>query len=244
MPMLSTYWLVDAGLIHSQCGHYSDSPARQAQWHQWIQNFANGIGDYRAIVFLEEDSLITVGCLSHHGLAVRMAELNYAVNVLSKLPRDRRLPRRRRRRRAARNEGRTLLREAGVAHTEGFFLNATHFDWTLTEIHYGWKISRLTGGKHFVVNTAENGRGPLVPRSRTHNGNEVLCNPPGRGLGPKPTFDTGYRDVDAFAWIANPGKSGGACRPGRAGSRVLLADVRARADPQRGLHGPLSARRT
>ena len=45
-------------------------------------------------------------------------------------------------------------------------------------------------------------------------GNEMLCNPPGRGLGPKPTFDTGYRYVDAFAWIANPGKSGGQCRPG------------------------------
>ena len=217
VPMLSTYWLVDAGLIHSRCGHYSDSPARQAQWHQWIQNFANGIGDYRAIVFLEEDSLITVGCLSHQGLAVRMAELNYADNVLSKLPRTvvyldagaaDALPA---------TKAAQLLREAGVAHTEGFFLNATHFDWTLNEIHYGWKISRLTDGKHFVVNTADNGRGPLVPRSRTRDGNEVLCNPPGRGLGPKPTFDTGYRDVDAFAWIANPGKSGGTCRPGAPG---------------------------
>jgi endoglucanase len=47
-----------------------------------------------------------------------------------------------------------------------------------------------------------------------HHGNEVLCNPPGRGLGPKPTFHTGYRRVDAFAWIANPGKSGGQCRAG------------------------------
>ena len=72
----------------------------------------------------------------------------------------------------------------------------------------------MTGGKHFVVNTAENGRGPLVPRNRVQHGNEVLCNPPGRGLGPKPTFNTGYRNVDAFAWIANPGKSGGPCRPG------------------------------
>ncbi len=72
----------------------------------------------------------------------------------------------------------------------------------------------MTGGKHFVVNTAENGRGPLVPRNRVRYGNEILCNPPGRGLGPKPTFNTGYRNVDAFAWIANPGKSGGSCRPG------------------------------
>ena len=72
----------------------------------------------------------------------------------------------------------------------------------------------MTGGKHFVVNTAANGRGPLVPRDRVHRGNEVLCNPPGRGLGPKPTFDTGFPNVDAFAWIMIPGKSGGQCRPG------------------------------
>jgi len=101
-----------------------------------------------------------------------------------------------------------------VAKIQGFFLNSTHFDWTTKEIRYGEEISRLTGGKHFVVNTAENGRGPLVPENRVKNGNEVLCNPQNLGLGPVPTADTGFRNVDAFAWIANPGKSGGQCRPG------------------------------
>jgi endoglucanase len=42
-----------------------------------------------------------------------------------------------------------------------------------------------------------------------------------RGLGPKPTFNTGFRNVDAFAWIANPGKSGGACRPGAPNTGVF-----------------------
>ena len=97
---------------------------------------------------------------------------------------------------------------------QGFFLNSTHFDWTSHEIRYGEEISRLTGGKHFVVNTGENGRGPLTPPDRVHQGNEVLCNPPGRGLGPKPTTNTGYPNVDAFAWTSNPGESGGACVPG------------------------------
>jgi endoglucanase len=107
-----------------------------------------------------------------------------------------------------------LLREAGVAKIQGFFLNSTHFDWTSNEIRYGEKISRMTGGKHFVVNTGENGQGPLIPPDRVHQGNEVLCNPPGRGLGPKPTTDTGYRNVDAFAWTSNPGESGGPCVSG------------------------------
>jgi endoglucanase len=214
VPELSTYWVVDAGLTHSDCGHYSDSPARQAAYHEWIEHLAGGIGDYRAILFLEVDSLITTGCLSHHGLEVRLAELHDAINVLSRVPRlvvyldagaADALPAAK----AAR-----LLRESGVSEIQGFFLNATHADWTMREIAYGDQISAITGGKHFVVSTSENGRGPLVPKDRTTEGNEILCNPPGRGLGPKPTFDTGYPNVDAFAWIGTPGKSGGQCRPG------------------------------
>jgi endoglucanase len=153
-------------------------------------------------------------CLSRHGRAVRLHELRDAINTLSKVPRlvvyldagaaD------------ALSAVRTarLLREAGVAKIQGFFLNSTHFDWTLNEIRYGEVVSRLTGGKHFVVNTAENGQGPLRPRNRVRYGNEVLCDPPGRGLGPKPTFRTGFPKVDAFAWLADPGRSGGQCRPG------------------------------
>ncbi|MEA2147997.1 MAG: endoglucanase, partial [Solirubrobacteraceae bacterium] len=97
---------------------------------------------------------------------------------------------------------------------EGFFLNATHFDWTSREIAYGEQVARLTGGKHFVINTGSGGRGPLAPADPVHQGNEVLCNPPGRGLGPKPTTAPGYRNVDAFAWMMDPGESGGQCVPG------------------------------
>jgi endoglucanase len=107
-----------------------------------------------------------------------------------------------------------LLRWAGIAKIQGFFLNSTHFDWTSKEIRYGEKVSRLTDGKHFVVNTGENGRGPLIPPDRVHQGNEVLCNPTGRGLGPRPTTNTGYAHVDAFVWTSNPGESGGACGQG------------------------------
>jgi endoglucanase len=209
VPMISTYRIVDG-----HCGHYSPSTDSVSSYENWIDGFARGIGDYRAVVFLEMDSLITSGCLSHQGLATRMAELNYATTRLSQLPRvvvyldagaaD------------AVPAGRTarLLKMAGVAHIQGFFLNSTHFDWTSNEIKFGQRISRLTGGKHFGVNTAVNGQGPLVPVSRVKYGNEVLCNPPGRGLGPKPTWRTGYPNVDAFVWIGNPGRSGGACVPG------------------------------
>jgi endoglucanase len=108
-----------------------------------------------------------------------------------------------------------LLNRSGIAKIQGFLLNATHYDWTMREIKYGATISRMTGGKHFVINTGENGRGPLRPSDIVRSGNEVLCNPAGRGLGPKPTTNTGFTNVDMFAWTTNPGESGGQCsQPG------------------------------
>ena len=52
-----------------------------------------------------------------------------------------------------------------MAKIQGFFLNSTHFDWTINEIRYGEQISSLTGGKHFVINTGENGRRLSAPRA-------------------------------------------------------------------------------
>jgi hypothetical protein len=216
VPMISTYRLVDG-----HCGHYSDPPAEQIAYHDWITSLAEGIGPHPAVLFLEMDSLITTGCLSPAGVTVRMNELRDAINALSNDPHlvvyldagaADALPAKR----AA-----SLLLRAGVAKIQGFFLNSTHFDWTKKEIAYGEKISRLTGGKHFVINTAENGQGPLRPRHPAKQGNEVLCDPPGRGLGPLPTAKTGYPNVDAFAWIANPGVSGGKCQPGAPPSGVF-----------------------
>lgn len=206
VPLIAAY-----RLKHVRCGNHSDSRREQGAYKRWIAGFARGIGNYRAVLFLEQDALITAGCLSRTGLRVRLAELRYAVDKLSRLPHlvtyldagasDAVPP------------GRTahLLRLADVRKIQGFFTNSTHFAWTRKEISYGNRISRATGGKHFVVSTAANGRGPLVPHNRVKYGNSVLCNPSGRGLGPKPTTSTGFPRVDAFVWIGNPGRSGGPC---------------------------------
>lgn len=208
VPLLATYTLV-----HGVRGN-GDPPAFVAWYHNFIAGLAQGIGSYRAVLFLEQDSIITTPGLNAHGLATRMAELNDAINTLTAdcphlviyldagaadaLP-------------AARAAHALIL--AGVAKIQGFFLNSTHFDWTSKEIKYGEQISRMTGGKHFVVNTGANGRGPLnIPKKlRPKLGNEELCNPAGRGLGPKPTTNTGFPNVDMFAWTTNPGESGGQC---------------------------------
>jgi endoglucanase len=210
VPLLATY-----RIVHGLCGHASDSRADIASYKGFIDGFAQGIGSYRAVLFLEMDSIITMPCLSRHGQAVREQELQYAINTLiAHCPHlviyldagaaDALSPK----------QAAKYLRRSGVAKIQGFFLNATHFDWTSNEIKFGEKISALTGGKHFVVNTGTNGRGPLRPKDIVHQGNEVLCNPPGRGLGPLPTADTGFANLDMFAWTTNPGESGGPCRPG------------------------------
>jgi endoglucanase len=210
VPLLATYRLQD-----SHCGNWTPPPADVASYHGFIDRFAQGIGNHPAVLFLEIDSLITTPCLTPAGLNIRLAELHDAINALtSNCPHlviytdagaGDAIP-------AAQTA--SMLQRAGVSQIQGFFLNSTHFDWTSKEIAFGEQVSRLTGGKHFVVNTDVNGQGPLVPADRVHHGNEVLCNPPGRGLGPKPTANTGFANVDGFEWTTNPGESGGACVPG------------------------------
>jgi endoglucanase len=209
VPLLATY-----RILHGLCGNASDSPADAASYHDFIQGFAQGIGSYRAVLFLEMDSIITMPCLSAHGKAVREHELRDAINILNAncphlvIYLDSGAADALSARDAAR-----YLRASGIANIQGFFLNATHFDWTSHEIRYGEQISRLLGGKHFVINTGENGIGPQRPRDIVHQGMEVLCNPRA-GLGPLPTANTGYRNVDMFAWTSNPGESGGRCGAG------------------------------
>ena len=101
------------------------------------------------------------------------------------------------------------LRRVGIGQARGFMLNATHYAWTANNIRYGVRVSRRVGGKHFVINTAENGRGPLHYRRGNRRIN-VWCNPPGRGLGPPPTTDTSHELVDAYLWINRPGYGRGA----------------------------------
>jgi endoglucanase len=130
------------------------------------------------------------------------------------------------------------LRAVDVASIRGFYTNDTHLNWTINEINWGETIVKLLGGSHFIVNTAQNGNGPLVPKNRHKNGNEVLCNPPGRALGPEPTTDTGFPDVDAFLWTSVPGASSGSCNGGTpsgtfdtARAVQLASDANARLGP-------------
>ncbi|MFL5816692.1 MAG: glycoside hydrolase family 6 protein [Conexibacter sp.] len=209
VPLIATY-----RLKHVSCGGYADSPEEVERYKRWYEAFARGIGSQRVVLFYEIDALITTKCLSRVGLRRRLDEVRTAIGLLAPLPHavvyvdagagdahgERYIAR--------------LLRRAGVGRIQGFFTNSTHQDWTRREIAYGRKLVRRLGGKpHYVINTAVNGRGPLIPMSRVRFGNSFRCNAPGRGLGPKPTsvVPARYRNLDGFFWIGNPGRSAGAC---------------------------------
>ncbi len=209
----TTVQLTTYSLVHGACG--SDiSPAFVARYQSWIRGYARGIGNFHVLMFFEIDSLITSPCLSSYGRRVRFEdELAYGIRTLEQDPHlvlyvDAGA--------ADALSWKTAthdLRKAGVQYAQGFFLNATHFDWTSSELAYGQKIAKALGGAHFVINTGENGRGPLRTANIEQDGMEVLCNPPGRGLGPW-TTTTGYKWADAFIWMSTPGVSGGACGRG------------------------------
>jgi endoglucanase len=106
------------------------------------------------------------------------------------------------------------LNNSDIGKIRGFFTNDTHFVWTIDEVRWANRIARATGGAHYIVNTAENGNGQKHNPYPVTQGNEQLCNPPGRALGPRGTTQTGFRYADAFLWEHVPGNSGGTCGRG------------------------------
>jgi endoglucanase len=181
-----------------------------ADWEAQLKQLVRAIGSHRVVFFVQADSANANACLTGPQKTKRIGLVRREVQMLSALPNtavylDAA---------AADSEPAAstanILRQEGVAMARGFATNLTHYDWTAAEVRYGQKISSLLGGKPFVVNTALNGNGPLVPSNRVRWGNEVWCNPGGRALGPLPQVNPAPH-VDAFFWVGNPGHSDGPC---------------------------------
>ncbi|HEY2161347.1 MAG TPA: glycoside hydrolase family 6 protein [Solirubrobacteraceae bacterium] len=190
------------------CGGYSRGGAGSAgAYRSWIDGIARGIGSGPAVVILEPDAIPELDCMTQADQRTTLSLLSYAVARLSSRGTSVYLD--------AGNRGwqppeviAARLRNAGVARARGFSLNVSNFDWTSSEEQYGNRISALTGGKHFVIDTSRNGRGPAS--------SSAWCNPPGRGLGRPATNATGDPLADALFWIKVPGESDGVCNGGPA----------------------------
>lgn len=220
-------------LRHDRCGGWDGGgPAAAAEYRRRIDAYARGIGTDRVVVFLEPDGLPTSYCLTPPAQRTREALVRYAVDRFAALPATSVYidagasdwhPAR---------EMAAHLRRAGVAQARGFVLNVTHYDWTGNNVRYGLDIDRHLGRhrrRHFVINTAYNGRGPLLLR-RAGRRIDVWCNPKGRALGHSFTTRTANPLVDAYFWVGGPGYSDGTCiehpgaRPGGPAVGIWWAD--------------------
>ncbi len=110
--------------------------------------------------------------------------------------------------------------------------------WARSEAWYVSNMGSVAPSQlsHMVIDTSRNGQGRWVPPAGTSTADaQEWCNPPGRGVGPRPTAATGDALVDAFLWIKVPGESDGACTRGSSGT----ADpIRGGVDPPAGAWFP------
>jgi endoglucanase len=179
--------------------------AEDARTRAWYDDLVRAIGTDRVVIAFEPDSLGTIDCHAPSRRDDRIRLLRYGVDALAGLPNATIYIEAGASDWESASRTANLLRAVGIAKVRGFMLNATHYDWTRNNIEHGLEISRLTGGKHFVINTAENGRGPIHYTASNGRRITVWCNPPLRGLGTPPTTETSNPMVDAYLWINRPG---------------------------------------
>ncbi len=150
---------------------------QKASYKQYVRRFARAIGDQHAAVVLQPDGPFALcapgGSKAHSKLiaytAERLSRLRHTTTYIEAGT-------------AEWNHGEVsravkLLVRGGVEHVRGFTFNVTHYESTASQIRFGAEVvealaDRGLGRKHFVVDTAENGR-PFTGRWwRAHNDGE------------------------------------------------------------------------
>jgi endoglucanase len=203
--------MVAYNVPNRDCGQYSKGGAGDAEaYKKWIRDYADGIGDRRAVVVLEPDAIPQLKqCLSEPDQAKRLDLIKDAVAVLGSKAHtavyidaghSRWVP-------AAEMAAR--LKAAGISGARGFSLNVSNYIGDAELIEYGKQVIVALGAPtHFIIDSSRNGNGPTE--------DNAWCNPKGRALGRAPTTQTGEPALDAFVWVKNPGESDGECEGGPA----------------------------
>jgi endoglucanase len=210
LPVMIVY-----NVPNRDCGQYSRGGAKApGMYKAWIRNLAKGIDDRRAVAVLEPDALpLLKKCLKPADQQARLDLVRFAVETLKT------------------NPGTAVyidaghsgwieppemaerLKAGGIDRADGFSLNVSNYKSTADELRYGHELSRLLGGKHFIIDTSRNGNGAPDVQGDVE---AAWCNPDGRALGTPPTTNTGDPLVDAFFWLKPPGESDGRCNHGPA----------------------------
>ena len=235
IPIFNTYFMhPDLGACPTPAQMRRDNPV----FHRRVNEMAAATDRRPAVFLLELDAIGSSSCVTRMGsMPGWEADLRYEINKMGSLPHtviyveagysDSN---------GVRYTAR-ILNAIGVNKIRGFFTNDTHEQWTINEVRWANRISRLTHGAHYIVDTADNGRGPLLNRHPVTQGVEDLCNPPQRGLGPADTTATGYAAADAFMWTHPPGNSSG-CGGGPPGGVFWVSRAVQEAQNANGRLGP------
>jgi hypothetical protein len=210
----------------NEARHRLPTLAEQASYKQWIDTFAAAIGSSRVALILQPDLPFALWVPGGSKLPLQLVA--YAAQTFSALPHTTVYidvgaadwP--------TVGQAVSLLRDAGIQYARGFALDATHYDSTAHQIKFGQKVVRglarhHLGGRHFVVNTAENGRPFTYQQYHGPNyDNARVC--PSRSarrcvtLGIPPTWHVASRRwhlpaglrriarrlVDGYLWIGRP----------------------------------------
>lgn len=93
----------------------------------------------------------------------------------------------------------------------------------------------------FIIDTSRNGQGPWMPPAGVYPDPQDWCNPPDRGIGPRPTTEVAHPLVDAYVWIKVPGESDGQCSRGLGQGDNVVDPVWGQVDPDAGVWFPEQA---
>ena len=169
--------LVAYNLPYRDCGQYSEGGALStADYEAWIDGFAAGIGRSDAVVILEPDGL---GLIPNYTSELdgsqncsivgpdatpeaRFAQLNYAVDTLTALPNT-----------AVYldathsgwqnvSESAFRLLKVDVEQTDGFYLNASNYQYTSNQVMYGTWVSACITAATTSSSWTGDPVGPLV----------------------------------------------------------------------------------
>lgn len=184
------------------CGLYSAGGVEGSGYATWVDAVADALVGEPWVV-LEPDALPMLGDCDGQG--DRVGYLRYAAQALTDA--------------GARvyldighahwlsaEEAAARLNQVGFDDAVGFALNTSNYQTTADSIAYGERVSALTGGATYVVDTSRNGNGS----------NGEWCNPRGRALGEQPRVVDDETALDALLWVKLPGESDGTCNGGPA----------------------------
>jgi endoglucanase len=205
------------------------SSADVAAYKAWVRQATRGIGSSRVALVLEPDLPVAVRSWKP---AVRLGMVNYAARLFGALPNA-----------TVYLDGgsadwltvqddASMLVRAGIRYVHGFTVGSTHHPSAAAEIRYARQVAIKLAkagypGKHFVVDTSDNGHGYTYAQFFAVHPHGVYNDPPACqtdsqraciSLGIPPTSDvtnakwqlpsrlktTLRRRCDAFMWIARP----------------------------------------